>query len=195
MTDDNTISVGEYCIYSYDNDNKSLSIVEVVEEFSDEVLGVKFLQVIIDDSGNGLFTYLHKTARTMNVSKKYLHKILLINRQKAEIEALIAGQETLQKALAEKNAEVERLSDRNHKCIYLSDDETTEYCVDGPCPKFKTESQIKTAAIKEFAEKYKERLRDVSRYDYGQHAYYMVGEQFIDNLVKEMVDEKYWLMC
>jgi hypothetical protein len=53
-------------------------------------------------------------------------------------------------------AEIERLSDRNHKCIYLSDDETTEYCVDGPCPKFKTEAQIKAEAVKEFAERLKE---------------------------------------
>jgi ribonucleotide monophosphatase NagD (HAD superfamily) len=33
----------------------------------------------------------------------------LINRQKAEKEALIAGQETLQKHIAEQNAEIERL--------------------------------------------------------------------------------------
>ena len=44
-------------------------------------------------------------------------------------------------------------------------------------------------AIKEFAERFKEKLRDIPRYNYGQHAYYMVGEQFIDNLVKEMVGE------
>lgn len=108
MTDDNTIGVGDICTYSYDNDNKSLSIVEVVEEFSDEVLVVKFLQVIVDDSGNGLFTYLHKTARTMNVSKKYLHKILLINRQKAEIERLQTDNSSMQSTLAKMSMGVEQ---------------------------------------------------------------------------------------
>lgn len=49
------------------------------------------------------------------------------------------------------NAEIDRLADRSHKCIYLSDEETTEYCVDGPCPKFKTEEQIRAEAVKEFA--------------------------------------------
>lgn len=34
--------------------------------------------------------------------------LALINRQKAEIEALINGQETLQKHIAEKNSEIER---------------------------------------------------------------------------------------
>ena len=56
-----------------------------------------------------------------------------INRQKALIKRLSSG-----------------------KCVYLSDDETTEYCVEGPCPNYKTEAQIKAEAIKEFDNK----LRD-----------------------------------
>ena len=54
----------------------------------------------------------------------------LINRQKADIKSLTSG-----------------------KCIYLSDDEFTEYCVEGPCPYYKTEAQIKAEAIKEFVER------------------------------------------
>ncbi len=50
--------------------------------------------------------------------------------------------ESLCSEINRQKAEIERLQDRNRKCIYLSDEETTEYCVDGPCPKFKTEAQI-----------------------------------------------------
>lgn len=41
----------------------------------------------------------------------------LINRQKAEIEALIAGQETLQKYIAEKNAEIEETQKHLEKIL------------------------------------------------------------------------------
>lgn len=57
-----------------------------------------------------------------------------INRQKAEIKGLTSG-----------------------KCVYLSDDEDTEYCVEGPCPNYKTEEQIKAEAFKEFAERLQDR--------------------------------------
>ncbi len=87
--------------------------------------------------------------------------------------AIIAGQETLQKALAEKIKEVERLQLENSCFADIG----------------KMHSEIRVEAIKEFAERFKEKLRHIPRYDYGQHAYYMVGEQFIDNLVKEMVGD------
>lgn len=48
---------------------------------------------------------------------------------------------------------IKRLADRNRKCIYLSDEETTQYCVDAICTKFKTEEQIKSEAYREFADK------------------------------------------
>lgn len=87
--------------------------------------------------------------------------------------------------IRDKNEEIERLSDRNHKCIYLSDEETTEYCVDGPCPKFKTEAQIRAEAIKEFAEKI-----DTHFEGSGIHWLYEASlKQRIDNLVKEMVGD------
>ena len=44
-------------------------------------------------------------------------------------------------------AENERLS--SGKCVYLSDDETTEYCVEGICPKYKTEAKIKAEVLSE----------------------------------------------
>ena len=56
-------------------------------------------------------------------------------------------------------AEVERLT--SGKCVYLSDDETTEYCVEGPCPKYKTETQIKAEAYKEFAERFNKEAEKV----------------------------------
>ena len=88
MTDEEIIKVGDICAYFSDNQNKSFSIVEVVKELSEECAVVKFHQVLRDDSGNGYLTYLCKNDKTMNVSKKYLHKLDLINRQKAEIERL-----------------------------------------------------------------------------------------------------------
>ena len=138
----------------------------------------------------------------------------LINRQKAEIEKLRKRvnfveqanvqlreelKETTEKfncqqyvyadlsdIIRDKNAEIERLSDRNHKCLYLSDDETTEYCVDGPCPNYKTEAKIRTEAIKEFAE----RLKEKSEYiDTDEFWCDLVTTEDIDNLVKEMVGE------
>lgn len=48
-----------------------------------------------------------------------------------------------------KNAEIERLKSHSGKCIYLSDDETTEFCVEGACNQFKTEGEIRAEAIKE----------------------------------------------
>mgnify|MGYP006372352803 CR=1 FL=1 len=88
MTDNEIIKVGDICLYFYDNDNKSISIVEVVKYLSTDVLVVKFLQVVVDDSGNGLFDYLYRAEKTMNVSRKYLHKIDLITCQREEIEGL-----------------------------------------------------------------------------------------------------------
>ena len=94
--------------------------------------------------------------------------------EKKKIFVPFKAEEELEKA----KAEIWRLSNRNHKCIYLSDDETTEYCVDGPCPKFKTESQIKAEAIKEFAERLKK--------NEGRRG---VPIATIDNIVKEMVGD------
>ena len=44
-------------------------------------------------------------------------------------------------------------------------------------------------SVKEFAELFKSRLRDVARGEIGGHTYYMIGESFIDKIVKEMVGD------
>lgn len=91
-----------------------------------------------------------------------------------------------QETINRQQAEIERLSDRNHKCIYLSDEESIEYCVDGPCPNFKIESQIKAEAVKEFAERLKGFLDD---FYHAEEDALLETSDLIDNLVKEMVGE------
>lgn len=52
--------------------------------------------------------------------------------------------------------------------------------------------ELKTAkseAIKEFAEKAKEKMRDLARVDFQGVDYCLIGKSFLDNLVKEMVGE------
>lgn len=51
-------------------------------------------------------------------------------------------------------AEIKRLKECP-KCVYEYDGETIEYCVQGPCPNFKTVEQIKAEAYNEFAERLK----------------------------------------
>ena len=77
---DNTFNVGDKCLYSYIRDrdcvNSTQCIVEIVE-LHDNLLTakVKFLQILLDDSGNGLFDYLYRENKTMNVSLCYLTKM------------------------------------------------------------------------------------------------------------------------
>ena len=79
--------------------------------------------------------------------------IKLLDKAEAEIDRLTKVEKSHQELNGELRKEVERLSKHNGKCIYLSDDETTEYCVEAICPKFKTEKQIRAEAIKEVFEK------------------------------------------
>lgn len=82
-------------------------------------------------------------------------------------------------------AEIERLKECP-KCVYEYDGEVTEYCVQGPCPNFKTVEQIKTEAYKEFAERLNEKAQIADCFN----SYSMVvGARFIDNLLKEMIGE------
>lgn len=73
------LNVGDICEYSFDNRNRSRSIVQIVAIRSDPrgVAEIKFLKVFVDDSGNGLFQYLKDTGKTMCASFKYLKKISL----------------------------------------------------------------------------------------------------------------------
>ena len=80
-------------------------------------------------------------------------------------------------------ADIKKLT--SGKCIYLSDDETTEYCVEGPCPNYKTEAQIKTEAYKEFAD----RLKKHSYFD-PKDQRKVVAEVIIEHYLKEMGEDK-----
>jgi cell division protein FtsB len=100
--------------------------------------------------------------------------------QKAEKEALIAGQETLQKYIAEQKAEIERLH---------SEVKETRATIDSFTDIGKLYSEIKAEAIKEFAERLK--AKEATHFcKCGQPFVYtdlFNGE--IDNLVKEMVGD------
>ena len=91
-----------------------------------------------------------------------------------QIEALIAGQETLQKALNEKIAEIERLG-KEH-CEWKSAAITNAQAM----------FTIKTKAVKEFAERLKEKIDCDIHTSLG---FYFVASNVIDNLVKEMVGD------
>ena len=64
------LRIGDICSYSFGEKNRSYSIVNPYG-----VAEVKFLDVVVDDSGNGYFTYLLKTKKTMNASLKYLKRV------------------------------------------------------------------------------------------------------------------------
>lgn len=66
---------GLLCFYSFDNENKSKALVEIVRVLDDSrgVAEVKFRRVFVDDTGNGFFNYLYRTGGTMKASLKYLY--------------------------------------------------------------------------------------------------------------------------
>ena len=84
-----------------------------------------------------------------------------------EKQALIAGQETLQKALAEKIAEIERLQKENNQFAYIG----------------KLYSEIKSEAIKELLDKIEKQAIP------NEDDVYWVELDDIYNLVKEMAGE------
>ena len=107
----------------------------------------------------------------------------LINRQKAEVEALINGQEALQKHIAEQKAEIEGLKKEN---AILSENADTAF-QDGlnevqDLYAKQVESEIKSEAIKEFAERLKDTIKS--------NSWGFITAKDIDNLVKEMVGEQ-----
>ena len=103
----------------------------------------------------------------------------LINRQKAEIDSAKAKIEICAEVIKRQDAEIKRLKECP-KCVYEYDGETMEYCVQGPCPNFKTVEQIKSEAYKEFAEHLKERWSN-NYYDSPDVDF----DEFVDNLLKE----------
>ena len=68
---------GLRCFYSFDNENKSKALVEIVRVVDDSrgVAEVKFLRVFVDDTGNGFFNYLCRIGGTMKASLKYLYPL------------------------------------------------------------------------------------------------------------------------
>lgn len=69
---------GDVCLYGFANGNKSLAVVEIVDILDDDrgVAKVKFLKVIVDNTGNGFFHYCLHKGETMNASFKYLKNIM-----------------------------------------------------------------------------------------------------------------------
>lgn len=123
--------------------------------------------------------------------KNVMRDILdLITRQQAEIDdlterldATIAGQETLQKALAEKDREVEHLNkevDRLSQCVLYHDGHSED---------------AKSEAIIEFAQRLKSLVNQhhymlANIHNSRDFGMFTVGfEQAIDNIVKEMVGD------
>lgn len=165
--DNEIIKVGDVCAYFYNNQNTSLSIVEVVRELSDERVVVKFHQVFRDDSGNGLFTYLISQGKTMNVSRKYLHKIDLINRQKAQIKQLENIERLATKNIEKQDAEIELLQ--------------------------KTQQLIESEAIKEVLSALETMVEESDKYireyeDSREQRAYNQALRDVYNLVKEMTE-------
>jgi len=120
---------------------------------------------------------------------KYIaQKILdLINRLQAEKEALIAGQETLQKALAEKDNEIKRLQERNIILRGAVDTQKNDnkrlagYLADSISHEPRSEAEIKAEAYKEIIEKLKSKL-----YICDDNFNPVVTEKEIDDTFKEM---------
>ena len=122
----------------------------------------------------------------------------LINRQQELLEAAIAGQETLQKALADKAREAAELNSdlkllkNNHEHLKTNFDETVEKnkrlrdkVVGLTAEKdqlIKTFGECQTEAVRDFAD----RLKKECLIDRG---YEILQEGTIDNLVKEMVGD------
>ena len=88
--------------------------------------------------------------------------------------------------ITRQQSEIERLKECP-KCVYEYDAEIMEYCVQGPCPNFKTVEQIKAEAYKEFAE----RLKEHAYLDNGITGFQdmVVDLSDIENIADEMVGE------
>lgn len=109
-----------------------------------------------------------KTSTSKCINNLMKDTLKLINSQKALIKRLTSG-----------------------KCVYLSDDEITEYCVEGPCPNYKTEAEIKAEAYKECIEKVKgnSNKRDFVCGGALVKTDYTITEKELNNLLKEMVGD------
>ncbi len=116
------------------------------------------------------------------------HALDLITLQKAEREALIAGQETLQKYIAEQKAEIERLKADN---VILSQNADTAF-QDGlneaqDLYAEQVKNEIKAEAIKGFAEKTNELLKRYSNLHKRADEARRSAEEYADGTPMEMV--------
>ena len=103
----------------------------------------------------------------------------LINRQKAEIEGLKAPKFLVEyKPLTDKEM-YEKMKNAHLGIITVGE----------PTIKRIDEEGIKSEAIKEFAERLKEHTT-TAIFGQGKYSYEIVTEQSIDNLVKEMTEQK-----
>ena len=127
----------------------------------------------------------------------------LINRQQEQLEAAIAGQETLQKALAEKDREIERITAEKNQLIKTFGEcqaEATKALVDKDKEIERLKNNIsamavtmrncakatRAEAIRAFAERLKEQY-EIWDDDECYFDYVTTGQ--IDNLVKEMAGD------
>lgn len=114
----------------------------------------------------------------------------LINRLKAENKncgVKIQNQREQLKACNEKikeqQAEIERLKEYP-KCVYEYDGDIVDYCLKSPCANYKTAEEIKTEAVKEFAERLKENTSEIVIG--GVYKYKVITVQGIEHFLKEM---------
>ena len=77
-------------------------------------------------------------------------------------------------------AEIERLKECP-KCIYEYRGEMVEYCIQGPCSKFKTVNEIKSEAYKEFAYRLKQKS------EYYENGQGWEGKICYDNDINKLV--------
>lgn len=131
---------------------------EIIQVFKEKVDFLASVTSVYLDENEGLALY-----------QAGLSALDLINRQQAEKEALIAGQETMSKYIEEQQAEIERLEngieELNCKLDMAND------CI----------PQQRAEAVKEFAE----RLKKAKQYSLERHEN-IVPVAVIDWIVKEM---------
>ena len=103
----------------------------------------------------------------LRVDKLLRRAAELIKNLQADKDALIAGQETLQKALAEKDNEIKRLQERNVILRGSVDTQKNDnkrlagYLADAISHEPRNEAEIKAEAYKELAQKLKEQFNDL----------------------------------
>ena len=136
-------------------------------------------------------------AKIKELDEKNVIKLGLIDYQKAEIERLQELVDDMGDYFpgcinCEGKTEI---GERTDKCVYLIDN--TNYCTKRGIANIAAiqnenrslKEQLQTAraeAITEFAERLKEKMRDLARYSDGEQDYYLVGYPLIDQIAKEM---------